>query len=61
MSSRGDAAGREHVGESGAALVDVADDRGRLVANDAALGQANTELGELETQELQIGVLGLAR
>ena len=38
----------------------MADDRRRLVAHDAALGEANAELRELEAEELQIRVLRFA-
>ena len=58
---RPDAAGREHISKLAARFVDVADDRGGLVAHDAALGEANAELRELETQELQIRILRLTR
>ena len=57
---RADAARREDVGELAARLVHVADDRGRLVAHDAALGEPNAELRELEAEELQIRILRLA-
>ena len=57
---RADAARREYVGELAARFVHVADDRRRLVAHDAALGEANAELRELEAEELQIRVLRFA-
>ena len=55
-----DAAGGEHVGELAARLVQMPNDRVGLVAHDSTLGETNAELGELETEELQVRVLRLA-
>ena len=58
--SRADAAGREYVGVFGAAFVDVVHDRRCFVAHDASFLELDAELRELETEELQVGILSLA-